>query len=111
VVAETAVLDLRNRSVARGTEPNPDVKPLEVSHSATHLNIYLPLGSAEGPYDVRIVTTSGESLLNAAGEARLNHGVTSLEIAARLSSSRPGRFALQIRKAGSEWNSYSIFLR
>ncbi len=111
VVAETAVLDLRNRSVARGTEPNPDVQPLEVSHTATDLNIYLPLGSAEGPYDVRIVTTSGESLLNAAGEARLNHGVTSLEITARLSSSRPGRFVLQIRKAGSEWNSYSIFLR
>lgn len=111
VVAETAVLDLRDRSVARGTEPNPDVQPLEVSHAATHLNIYLPLGSAEGPYDVRIVTTSGESLLNATGEARLNHGVTSLEIATRLSSSRPGRFVLQIRKAGSEWNSYSIFLR
>ena len=110
-VAETAVLDLRNRSVARGTEPNPEVQPLEVSHSATHLNIDLPLGNIEGPYDVRFVTTSGESLLNAAGEARLNHGVTSLEIAARLSSSRPGRSVLQIRKAGSEWNSYSIFLR
>jgi hypothetical protein len=84
---------------------------LEVSHAATHLNVYLPLGSAEAPYDIRIVTTSGESLLNAAGEARLNQGVTSLEIAARLSSSRPGRFILQIRKAGSEWSSYSIFLR
>jgi hypothetical protein len=111
LVAQTAVLDLRNRSIPRGTEQNPDVQPLEVSHAATHLNIYLPLGSAEGPYDVRIVTTSGESLLNATGEARLNHGVTSLEIATRLSSSRPGRFILQIRKAGSEWNSYSIFLR
>jgi hypothetical protein len=111
LVVQTAVLDLRNRSVARGTEPNPDVQPLEVSQSATYLNIYLPLGSAEGLYDVRIVTTSGESLLNAAGEARLNHGVTSLEVAARLSSSRPGRFILQIRKAGSEWNSYSILLR
>jgi hypothetical protein len=111
VVAETAVLDLRNRSVARGSEPNPDIQPLEVSRAASRFNIYLPLGSAEGSYDVRIVTTSGESLLNAAGEARLNHGVTSLEIVARLSSSRPGRLILQIRKAGSEWNSYSIFLR
>jgi hypothetical protein len=31
---------------------------LEVSHAATHLNVYLPLGSAEGPYDIRIVTIS-----------------------------------------------------
>lgn len=111
VVAERAVLDLRNRSVARGTETNLDEQPLEISRAATHLNIYLPLGSADGPYDVRIVTTSGESLLNASGEARLNQGLTSLEVAVSLSSSRQGRFVLQIRKAGSEWNSYSIFLR
>lgn len=111
LTAETSVLDLRNRSVARGTEPNAVEQPLEVSRAVTHLNIYLPLGSAEGSYDVRIVTTSGKSVLNAIGEASLNHGVTSLEVAARLSSSRPGRFILQIRKAGSEWNSYSIFLR
>jgi hypothetical protein len=58
-----------------------------------------------------IVTTSGEPLLNATGEARLNHGVTSIEVTTRFSSSRPGRFILQVRKAGSEWNSYSIFLR
>jgi hypothetical protein len=111
LVAETTVLDLRNHSVARGTVPNPTEQPLEVSRAAAHLKIYLPLGSPEGPYDVRVVTTSGESLLNAIGEARLNHGVTSLEVTARLSSSRPGGFILQIRKAGSEWNSYSILLR
>jgi len=111
LMAQTAVLDLRNRSVSRGTEPNPGERPLEVTRAATHWNIYLPLGSGEGPYDVRILTTSGESLLKASGEARLNHGVTSLEVAVSISSSRPARFILQIRKPGSEWNSYSVLLR
>jgi len=42
------VLDLRNRLVARGTEPNPDVQRLEVSRTAAHLNIYLPLARYSG---------------------------------------------------------------
>ena len=48
LVAQTAVLDLRNRSIPRGTEPNPTEPPLEINRVATHWNIYLPLGSIEG---------------------------------------------------------------
>src|SRR5712664_4155437 len=86
LVAQTVVLDLRNRSVPRGTEPNPNEQPLEVNRAATHLDIYLPLGSGEGPYDVRIVTHSGESLFATTGMAKLNKSVTSLQIVANLSS-------------------------
>src|SRR5229473_6518464 len=42
LVAQTAVLDLRNRSVARGTEPLPTEPPLVVSRAAAHWNIFLP---------------------------------------------------------------------
>ena len=41
LVAHTALLDLRNRSVPRGTEPNPPEEPLVVNRAATHWNIYL----------------------------------------------------------------------
>src|SRR5258707_8236024 len=60
--AQIAILDLRNRSVARGAETNPDEPPLELRRTAKNLKILLPLGSSEGPYDVRIVTPSGEEL-------------------------------------------------
>ena len=56
LVARTAVVDLRNRSVPRGAEANPNELPLEVSREARHLKVYLPLGSPEGPYEVRIAT-------------------------------------------------------
>jgi len=40
LVAQTAVLDLRDRSVARGGEPTPGEQPLEVSPvSYTHLTL------------------------------------------------------------------------
>ena len=71
LVAQTAVLDLRNRSIPRGTEPNPAEPPLEINHTATHWNIYLPPGSKEGPYLVRIVTMEDESILATNGTAEL----------------------------------------
>src|SRR5690348_1539029 len=111
LVAQTAVLDLRNRSIPRGTEPNPAEPPLEINHGATHWDIYLPLGSSEGQYDIRIVTPSGEIVFAAGGTAKLMDQITSLQIPASFSSSRSGRYVLQIRKTGSEWNSYPLLLR
>lgn len=108
---QTAVLDLRNWSVTRGVEPNPGVKPLEVSREASRLSILLPLGSSEGQYDVRIATQSGESLITAVGMAKLSKGVTAFRVALRMSSVSPGTYILQVRKPGLEWNSYPLVVR
>ncbi len=109
--AQTAVLDLRNRSVSRGTEPKPDEQPLEVNRRTSLLSVYLPLGSSEGTYDIRFVTHSGDSLLTTRGMAKLNKGITTLQAVVSLSSVPPGQYLLQIRKPGLEWNSYSLVVR
>jgi hypothetical protein len=108
LVAQTAVLDLRSHSVSRSPEPNPGEKPLELRRGFSQLKIYLPLGSPEGTYDVRIVTTSGDSLLNMGGTAQLNDGITTLQVREDAFIARPGQYILQIRKAPSEWNSYPL---
>ena len=110
-VVQTAVLDLRNRSVPRGGEANPGEQPLEVSREVKRLNVYLPLGSAEGPYELRIALTGGSAIFSANGVASLKDGVTSMEAAVDLSSAPPGRYVLQIRRPNSEWNSYPLLLR
>jgi hypothetical protein len=110
-VVQTAVLDLRNRSVARGSEPTPGEQPLEVSRAVKHLNVYLPLGSAEGPYELRIVISTGSAIFTTNGVASLKDGVTSIEAAVDLSSGSSGRYLLQIRRPNSEWNSYPLLLR
>jgi len=109
-VVQTAVLDLRNRSVPRG-EPNPGEQPLEVSRGVKHLNVYLPLGSAEGPYELRIAVTTGSAIFTTNGVASLKDGVTSFEAAVELSSASSGRYVLQVRRDNSEWNSYPLLLR
>jgi hypothetical protein len=108
---QTAVLDLRNRSVPRGGEANPGEQPLEVSREVKRLNVYLPLGSAEGPYELRIALTGGSAIFSANGVASLKDGVTSMEAAVDLSSAPSGRYVLQIRRPNSEWNSYPLLLR
>ena len=110
-VAQTAVIDLRDYSVSRGPEPNPVEQPLELHRGFSQLKIYLPPGSPEGTYDLRIVTTSGDSLLNAGGTAQLNDGVIALQVRGNVYIARPGQYILQIRKAPSAWNSYPLVLR
>ena len=111
LIAQTAVLDLRNRSIPRGTEPNPTEPPLEINRVATHWNIYLPLGSSEGQYEIRIVTFSGEIVFASGGTAKLADQITSLQIPVSFLSSRSGPYVLQIRKTGSKWSSYLLLLR
>jgi hypothetical protein len=90
-------------------QPGHPEPPLEVNRAATHWNIYLPLGSSEGPYDVRVVTQSGESILAASSTAKLADQITSLKAAVRLSSMRSGRYILQLPGRGLvEWNSYAL---
>jgi hypothetical protein len=110
-VVQTAVLDLRNRSVPRGGEANPGEQPLEVSRDVKRLDVYLPLGSAEGPYELRIAPTGGSAVFATSGVASLKDGVTSIEAAVDLSSASSGRYVLQIRKPNSDWNSYPLLLR
>jgi hypothetical protein len=110
-VAQMAVLDLRDRSVARGGEPTPGEQPLELSRRVKHLTVHLPLGSAEGPYELRIAIPTGSAIFTTNGVASLKDGVTSIEAAVDLSSAPSGRYVLQIRKPNSEWNSYPLLLR
>jgi len=62
------------------------------------------------PYDVRVVTFSGEHLVSPSGTARLNDRVTSLQVIANVSSALPGPYTLQVHKADLGWNSYQLVL-
>ena len=108
---QTATLDLRDYSVARGAQPNPNLPPLELNRRASSLTILLPVGSAAGAYEIRIVTRSGNPVVEANGTAELENGITRLQVPVRLQSLSPGSYVLQIRTDRSEWNSYPLVLR
>jgi hypothetical protein len=106
---DTAVLDLRERSAARGQNPSGTAQaPLEIPRTAKHLVLDLPIGSKEGPYDVGLLTDTGIELLRATGTAELRDHVTRLQVDLDLSSIRPGTYSLGVRQVGLEWSRYLV---
>ena len=91
----TAVLDLREISVARGQNPSEtNQHPLEISRSAKHLILELPIGSKEGSYDVALLSESGSQIQSASGTAQLQNHVVTLRADIDVSSVRPGLYLL-----------------
>lgn len=103
-----AVVDLRDRSFARGTEPPPNETPIEIGRDVSRLDIYLPLGASDGAYDLRVTTAKGDLLFSGTAVATVEAGITSLRVNPNLSSVSPGLYVLQLRKTGSEWTSYPL---
>jgi len=108
LIADIAVLDLRDRSPSRGVEANPSEPPLEISRRVSHLKIYLPVGSSEGDYDIRIMAREEKTLFATKGTASKQEGITSIAVDLNVSSASPGLYALQIRKFGFGWTPYPL---
>ena len=108
LTARAAVLDLRDRSIARGEEPNPAEPPLEIWRGVSHLKVCLPVGSGEGDYEIEISRPDQKMLFAAKGTAIKQRGVMYLAVETDLSSTSPGLYFLKIRKLGSEWTSYPL---
>ena len=106
---DTAVLDLRERSVARGQNPSETgQEPLKIPRSAKHLILDLPIGSKEGPYDVGLLTEAGDQILHATGTAQLHDHVTGLRVDVNVSSVPPGAYFLGVRQPNLDWIQYPI---
>jgi len=106
-----AVVDLRDRSIVRGVQPPPLELPLEVPRNVSRLEIYLPLGSSDGLYDLRISSGRDQPFFSGTGEAKLEQGLTVLRVDLRTSLSNRGRYLLQIRKRPAEWVSFPLEVR
>src|SRR5271157_4134982 len=106
---ETAVLDLRELSVARGQNPTQtDQRPLEIHRSAKHLILDLPIGSKEGAYDLALMSDTGAQVIVASGTAQLQGHVVSLRTDVDMSGVKPGLYFLALRQPGLEWNRYPV---
>jgi hypothetical protein len=106
---DTAVLDLRERSVVRGqSPPETGQAPLGIPRIAKHLVLDLPIGSPEGPYDVGLLTETGDQMLRTTGVAQLHDHVTDLRVDVDFRGVRPGTYSLGVRQANLEWTRYPI---
>ncbi len=103
----TVVLDLRERSVARGGNP-ADTKQLalEIQRTAKHLIIDLPIGSKEGSYDLTLLNEAGDEIVRATGTATLENQIVILRADIDIRNVSPGFYLLGVRQPGLEWSRY-----
>lgn len=103
-----AVLNLeglsRNRGLdTRSTEPELQRLPRK---SNVSLSIYLPLGSEDGLYEIRLLQTAEQLSKPAAtyrGTARVQDGLTVLLITADFSGLTPNTYVLAFRRGTGSW--------
>jgi len=95
--------------MVRGQNPSDTgLAPLEIPRTTKHLVLELPIGSKEGPYDVGLITATGDELLRTAGTAELRDYVNRLRVDVDLSGIRSGDYSLGIREPNLEWARYPI---
>jgi hypothetical protein len=107
--ASVVVLDLRGRAVVRGESP-PDTtqQPLVIPRIAKNLNLELPIGSNEGPYDVALLSQSGAELFRTSATAKLEDHIVVLRADVDLAGVSPGAYFLGVRQPGLEWTRFPI---
>jgi hypothetical protein len=106
-ISATVVLDLRERSLARGENPNGTKEGgLEIPRTARHLIVDLPIGSKEGIYDLALLNEAGDEVSRATGTATLEDRVVILRADIDIRSLSPGLYFIGLRQLGPEWTRY-----
>ena len=103
---QVVVLDLRKRGVARG-ESNTQDGDLNLPRGRLKLSIYLPIGSEEGNYEVRISGLQNQ-VLRAKGKAGMQGHLNVVAVEVDTSAFEVGSYTLAIRQTGWGWNRYAL---
>jgi hypothetical protein len=103
----TVVLDLRERSLARGKN-STDAKEvaLEIPRTARYLIMDLPIGSKEGSYELALLNEAGDEVSRATGTATLEDHIAILRADIDIRNLSPGLYFLGLRQLGPEWSRY-----
>jgi len=105
------IVDLEGRAVTRSGQGTGETKPLALEHEPEELRIRLPFGSSEGAYEVQIVRSAGNSLLSAAGTAKIENGTTALTAKFDLTKLEPGNYFLCVRRVPWDWTCYPVAVK
>jgi hypothetical protein len=107
--AAVVILDLRGRAMVRGENPSETSQPpLDVPRNAKTLNLELPIGSNEGPYEVALLDSSGAELFRGSAAAKLEDHIVVLRVDVDLTRISPGSYFLGLRHSGVEWMQFPV---
>ena len=101
-------INLASFSPTRGDEGKNSANKIHLPPKSLRVTFLLPVGMEPGDYAVRLADATGTILKKARTAARLNNGLTSLELALDLNAASRGSFTLMIQPPGLSWRTFSI---
>ena len=108
--AQVASLDLRPLAVIRSQEQN-SATPVKVPRGRVKATILLPVGSAPGAYEVRVLDRELRVRASATGSAEIRNYVTTLDATIDTSALDGGNYQLTLRREGGEWQMFPLTVR
>jgi hypothetical protein len=108
-------LDLQSYSLERGdagqNQASNIVRPT-LPRKAVKLNLALPIGFEDGPYEIRVSRTEdGPALLESRGTAHLIDNTVQLETSLDLTNLAPGTYFFGMRHAGMTWAHVQVLVK
>ena len=102
-----ATVDLRH--ITRGDETSAP-KPITLHTNTDSVRILLPVGSADGAYEVGVFEQAGSTtpIVTGLAQTSVENGDLVLRVPLSLKSVRRGLYSLGIRHENSEWAYYSL---
>jgi hypothetical protein len=108
---QSAQLDLRPLAVTRNDEQKAEAPPLVVSRGRMNAIMLLPVGSAPGEYDVRILDAELRPRVTARGSAEIRNYITTLEVVIDVSGLEAGDYQLALKRNAGEWQMFPLRVR
>ena len=97
--------------MTRSDEQKAEAPPLVVSRGRVNATILLPVGSAPGEYDVRILDADLRARATARGSAEIRNYITTLEAVIDVSALEAGDYQLALKRTGGEWQMFPLRVR
>jgi hypothetical protein len=102
-------VDLAPFSPTRGEQPIP-AKHIQLPPKWIRASFLMPIGSEPGEYDVRLLRSNSEVVLETRTVAGLDDGITSFQVELHLEELSQTHLKLMIRPAGLGWRTFPIFV-
>ena len=108
---QSALLDYRNESVTR-SEVGESVRPTRtLPRKKLDLVILPPVGSEPGSYQLRLVGTGGQVLLDKSQVGEMENFTLRVRANLDLRPLSRGSYTLELRRAGEDWDSHPVVIR
>jgi hypothetical protein len=104
-------LDYSNESVTRSEAGEPARPTRTLPRKKINLVILAPVGSEPGSYELRLVASTGQELLDRFVTGQMEKSELRLKTNLDLRALSPGSYMLEIRRAGEDWDPHPILIR